>query len=208
MGLKAGWLALFLFVWLIGAFLGSTFEYHNTESDAGVAYTTGTATFTNGSKTVTGAGTVWIATMEDGRIKADTDGLWHKIETVVNNTELTLYSPYTSTGGAGLDYTMAVSPGWAGSGTGGYEESPITTLDYLLNVTNSFQRLPFFNITIPIPTNQDYWSAAYKVVTWRWSFMDGYDMIYWIFCAPFVAMGVFSMLMIAYGIITGNLSWT
>jgi hypothetical protein len=130
MGLKAGWLALFMFVWLVGAFLGSTFEFQNT---------------------------------------ADT---------------------------------------WAGSGTGGYDQSPQSTIEYLIDVTNSFQKLPFFNITIPIPTNQQYWEAAFKVITWRWAFMEDYDMIYWLFCAPFVAMGVLSLILIAYGIITGNLSWS
>ena len=40
MGLKAGWLALFLFVWTIGAFLGSTFEYQSAEGAAGVDYMT------------------------------------------------------------------------------------------------------------------------------------------------------------------------
>jgi hypothetical protein len=206
MGLKAGWLALFLFVWIIGAFLGSTFEYQSSEGDAGVAYSTGTATFTNGSTTVTGAGTTWVAAMEDGNIKADTDAIWTKIETVVNNTELTLYSPYTGTGGAGLAYTMAVSPGWAGTGSGGYSESPVTTLEYLTNLSNAFQRLPLLgNIPLPIP-NGEYFKAAYKVVTWQWSFMDGYEMIYWIFFAPFVVMGVLSMILLVYGIISGNLT--
>jgi len=50
MGLKAGWLALFIFVWLIGAFLGSTFEYQSTENSSGMAYSTGTANFTYNSK--------------------------------------------------------------------------------------------------------------------------------------------------------------
>lgn len=145
MGLKAGWLALFLFVWIIGAFLGSTFEYH-------VDTATGTA------EQIADAGS------QAGK--------------------------------------------WAGSGTGGYDQSPVTTLEYILDVSNSFQRTPFFNITIPIPTNQEYWESVYKVVTWRWAFMEDYDMIYWIFCAPFVVMGIFTLIMIAYGIITGNLSWT
>lgn len=145
MGLKAGWLAFFLFVWLIGAFLGSTFEYH-------------VDTATGSAQQIAAAG--------------------------------------------------AQAGNWAGDGSGGYGQSPTTTLEYILDVTNSFQRLPFFNITIPIPSNQQYWDAVYKVVAWRWSFMDGYDMFYWIFLAPFVAMGVLSLILIAYGIVTGNLSWS
>lgn len=212
MGLKAGWLGLFLFVWIVGAFLGSTFEYQSSEGAAGVAYSTGTATFTNGSYTVTGLGTVWVAAMEDGNIKADADGVWTKIETVVNNTELTLYSPYTGTGGAGLVYTMAVSPGWAGSGTGGYAQSPVTTLNYLLDIKNAIVRLDILGgIPLPIP-NPTYFKAAFRVVTWQWSFMynpDGtlaYGLFYWIFCLPFVVMGVLSLILLVFGIITGNLT--
>lgn len=206
MGLKAGWLALFIFVWLIGAFLGSTFEYQNAEGAQGQAYTTGTATFTNGSATVTGAGTTWVAAMEGGNIKSDTDGVWVKILSIDAVNQLTLYSPYPSTGGAGHSYTMAVSPGWSGSGTGGYEESPITTLQYLINVSNAVQRLPLLgNVPLPIP-NPDYFKAAFKVITWQWSFMGDYQLFYWIFCAPFVVMGVLSMILLVYGVLTGNLS--
>jgi hypothetical protein len=144
--------------------------------------------------------------MEDGNIKADADTSWTKIETVVSNTELTLYSPYLGTGGAVIPYTMAVSPGWAGSGTAGYAQSPITTLDYLMDVTNAFQRLPLMgNIPLPIP-NSEYFKSAYRVVTWQWSFMEGYEMMYWILFAPFVIMGVLSMVLLTYGIVTGNLT--
>ena len=206
MGLKAGWLALFTFVWLIGAFLGSTFEYQASDGEAGIVYSTGTAIFTTGSTTVTGAGTIWTAAIEGGNIKADIDGIWTKIETRVGNTELTLYSPYTGTGGAGLAYTMAVSPGWAGSGSGGYSESPVSTLEYITNISNAFQQLSLLgNIPIPVP-NPEYFKSAFKVVTWQWSFMEGYEMIYMIFCAPFVVMGTLSMILLAYGILTGNLN--
>lgn len=207
MGLKAGWLALFIFVWIIGAFLGSTFEYHSSESGAGLSYTTGTATFTNGSDQVLGIGTAWVdATMAGGNIKADDDGIWHKIESVEDGTHLTLYNLYTGDGGAGMSYTMAASGGWAGTGEGGYDQSPVTTLQYLLNVSNAFQKIPLLgNIPIPVP-NGEYFKSAFKVITWQWSFMDGYEMFYWIFCAPFVVMGVLSMILLVYGLITGNIT--
>lgn len=144
MGLKAGWLALFLFVWLVGAFLGSTFEYH-------VDTTTGTP------EQIAAAG--------------------------------------------------AQAGKWAGSGTGGYDISPITTLEYISDITNSFQRLSFLNATIPFPSSGEYWKAVGRVVTWKWSFMEEADMFYWLFLFPFVAMGLFSLIMIGYGIITGNLTW-
>lgn len=203
MGLKAGWLALFVFVWIIGAFLGSTFEFQTGE---GISYSTGTATFTSGSIAVAGAGTTWTSEMEGGLIRADNDGIWTKIETVSDSDDLLLYSPYTGTGGAGLSYTMAQSPGWSGNGTGGYSESPVTTLEYITNLSNAFQRLPLLgNIPLPVP-NGEYFKSIYKVITWQWSFMEGYAMFYWIFCAPFVVMGVLSLILIVYGIITGNLT--
>lgn len=287
MGLKAGWLALFIFVWIIGAFLGSTFEYQSAAGAEGVSYTTGTATFTNGSRVVTSGGAaVWTSAMEGGNLRADVDDIWNKIRHVgagfiqngtgtittspttidvgantitvtrlgtltiilpagntgtavsavctvtgspvalvagtntisttgvvgtitvngVGSDVIYLYTPYTGTGGAGLAYTMAVSPGWAGSGTAGYGQSPVTTLEYLMNISNAVQRLPLMgNIPLPIPNNE-YFKSAYKVVTWQWSFLDGYEMFYWVFCAPFVIMGVLSMILLVYGIITGNLA--
>lgn len=207
MGLKAGWLALFIFVWIIGAFLGSTFEYQTSVGGEGIDYTTGLATFEEYSTEVVGAGTSWDdATMAGGNIKADADGIWQKIESVEDATHLTLFVGYTGDGGAGLTYTMATSPGWAGSGGGGYAQSPITTLEYLTDISNAFQRLPLLgNIPIPIPSGE-YFNSIFKVITWQWSFMDGYAMFYWIFCAPFVMMGILSMILLVYGLITGNIN--
>jgi len=296
MGLKAGWLALFIFVWIIGAFLGSTFEYQSAAGNAGVAYSTGTATFTTGSNWVTsGGGAVWTRGtppdyddgMQGGNIKADADTTWTKIKhvgggyiyngtgkitttpttldvganaitvtqlgtlyivlpvgntgtatsgafclvtgsplalaagtnaisttgavggitiTTVGTKQIYLFSPYTGAGGAGIAYTMAVSPGWAGSGSGGYAQSPTSTLEYITNISNAFQRLSFLgNIPLPVP-NGEYFNSVYKVLTWRWSFLDDYDMFYWIFCAPFVVMGVLSMILLVYGVLTGNLT--
>jgi hypothetical protein len=207
MGLKAGWLALFIFVWIIGAFLGSTFEYQSSVSGAGISYTTGTATFTYGDATVTGNATAWDdASMKGGNIKSDVDGQWYKISSVTNVTTLELTTQYNAIGGANQSYTMAASPGWAGTGSGGYAQSPITTLEYLTNVSNAFQRMPWLgNIPMPVPS-PEYFQTAFKVVTWQWSFMDGYAMMYWILFAPFVVMGVLSMILLVYGLITGNLS--
>ena len=137
MGAKAGWLAFFVFVWLIGAFLGSTFDGYGMPGSA-----------------------------------------------------------YAWAGNATADYA------------GGYAQSPISVLDYISNVTNSFQRVPFMgNISIPVPTNGEYWAAVFKVITWRWSFMEDYDMLYWICFAPFVIVGVLSLISIIYGLIQGNIKW-
>jgi len=213
MGLKAGWLALFIFVWVIGAYLGSTYDFQNTGSETGLSYTTGTANFTQGSTGVLGIGTTWVATMEDGLIKSNSDGVWVKILAVVNPTNITLYSLYPIVPtGVGL-YTMKPSQGWAGSanGTGGYSEAPNTTLGTIMNAWESIQRNPLN--TISVIFNPSIWGAIYKVMTWQWSFMlnpDGtmaYGMFYWIFLFPFVSMGFLSVILLTYGIITGNLSW-
>lgn len=207
MGLKAGWLALFLFVWTIGAFLGSTFEYHSTANASGMAYSTGTATFITNNATVEGAGTAWSnALMDNGLIKCDDDDVWYKIIDVADATHLTLAAVYAQAGGAGKDYTMQASPGWAGTGTGGYATSPVTKLEYLLKLSNAWQRIELLGaIPFPVP-NIDYFNTAFEVVTWQWSFMEGYMMFYWIFCAPFIVMGVLSMFLLVYGILTGNIS--
>lgn len=208
MGLKAGWLALFIFVWLIGAFLGSTYEYQNTESTAGMAYSIGMATFTTNNATVVGSGTIWNdALMTGGLIKCDDDAVWYKIGDIPDTTHLMLTAAYAQAGGAGKAYTMRASPGWAGTGTGGYGQAPITTIEYLTNITNAVQRIELLGaVPIPVP-NGEYFDAAFKVLTWRWSFMTDYGMFYWIFCIPFVVMGILSMILLVYGILTGNLNF-
>ncbi len=208
MGLKAGWLALFAFVWIMGAFLGSTFEYQGADASEGTSYSAGTATFTYASSTVGGAGTAWVdATMAGGLIRSDTDNIWYKIQSVTNPTTLVIFGLYNQSGGVGHNYIMQASPGWSGAGGGGYEQAPVTSLQYLLSVSNAVQRLPLLgNVPLPVP-NGEYFKTAFKVLTWQWSFMDGYEMFYWIFLAPFCIMGVLSMILLVYGIITGNVTF-
>jgi hypothetical protein len=213
MGLKAGWLALFIFVWVIGTYLGSTYDYQNTSASSGSLYSTGTATFTQGSTGVVGIGTAWVTSMEDGVMKSNTDGVWVKILTVVNPTNITLYSLYPAAGGAGMAYTMQPTPGWVGIGTGGYSEAPTTTLGAIMEAKDAIQKNPVVG-SISVITNGKLWSAVYKIITWQWIFMqnpDGsqaYGMFYWIFLFPFVAMGFLSVILLTYGIITGNLTWS
>jgi len=208
MGLKAGWIALFVFVWVIGAFLGSTFDYQSTSASEGMAYSEGT----NDSTAVTGIGTTWIAAMEGGVIRADDDGIWTKILSINSNTTLTLYNPYSGDGGVGLDYTMKASPGWAGEGGAGYTVPPITKLENLVQINQSQQRNPLLG-AITILTSSSFWEAAFQIVTWQWSFLynaDGtmaFGLFYWIFLFPFVVMGMLSMLLLVYGIVTGNIQW-
>jgi hypothetical protein len=296
MGLKAGWIALFLFVWIIGAFLGSTFEYQTSVNGAGIAYSTGTATFTHNSDELTsGGGATWSYTMDGGNIKCDADGTWYRLTnvgggyisdqtgimyntlggslnettpatiivgantvtvttlgtfvitipagntgtaasnvctvqgspvalvagdntitttgvvgsitvTTVGTTQGFLHVPYNGTTAAGAAYTMAQSPGWAGSGSGGYATSPITKMEYLIDVNNAHQNLPLLGVFTWLVPNGEYFKTVRDVLLWKWSFMDGYEMIYWIFFMPFVAMGVLSVILLIYGVISGNIT--
>ena len=207
MGLKAGWLALFLFVWLIGAFLGSTYEYQSTASTSGMAYSIGTANFTYNSINVSGTGMTWNnALMAGGLIKCDADDVWYKIDSVNTTKLLFLTTVYSQDGGVNQPYTMQASAGWAGTGTGGYGTSPTTKLEYLTNISNAMQRIELLGaIPFPVP-NGEYFNTAFEIVTWRWSFMTEYAMFYWVFCVPFVVMGILSMILLVYGVLTGNLT--
>lgn len=55
--------------------------------------TTGTATFTNGSRTVVGVGTAWDSTFKGYKIRAS-DTSYYKIVSVASATSLTLSQPY------------------------------------------------------------------------------------------------------------------
>lgn len=208
MGLKAGWLALFVFVWLIGAFLGSTYEYQSTANTSGMAYSTGTATFETNNTTVVGAGgATWnAALMDGGLIQCNDDAVWYKIDGVTDATHLELTAVYAQAGGIGKAYTMQASPGWAGTGGGGYGTSPTRKLEYLTNISNALQRIELLGVVPFVTPNGEYFNTAFEIVTWRWSFMTEYEMFYWVFCMPFVVMGILSMILLVYGVLTGNVS--
>jgi len=55
-------------------------------------YTTGTVSITNGSRTVTGAGTVWTSAMEGRYFQPQGSKNWYRIRRVENATSLILYS--------------------------------------------------------------------------------------------------------------------
>jgi hypothetical protein len=81
-----------------------------------------------------------------------------------------------------------------------------------MDISNAVQRYSVLgNIPLPIP-NGEYFQAAFDVLTWKFAFLynpDGtmaYGMFYWLFLAPFAVMGVLSMVLIVFGIITGNLT--
>jgi hypothetical protein len=69
-------------------------------------YTTGTCTITNGSRTVTGAGTVFTSAMEGRFFKPERSSNWYRIVRVVSGTELTLFSSIIEDSGSGKTFTI------------------------------------------------------------------------------------------------------
>lgn len=206
--LKAGWLGFVFFVWIVGVFLGSTYDYNNSVSGAGMAYSTGTATFVTNNATVVGVATGWSnSTMAGGNIMMVADGIWHRVSAVNNATQLTLANGYTGAGGAGQNYLMAASAGWAGTGTGGYSTAPITKMSHVISIWKAEQKIPVLGTIGALVTSSDFWDIVWQMTTWRWTFLEDYEMFYWFICFPFVIMGVLSLVLILYGILTGNLTW-
>lgn len=75
-------------------------------------YRTGTVTVTNGSKTVTGVGTLWTTAVNAGDAFALVDanlnptGAWYEVESVVSNAEITLKQSYAGTTGSNNQYCV------------------------------------------------------------------------------------------------------
>lgn len=63
---------------------------------------TGAVTFTNGSKAVTGVGTLFKTQLKKGdKIKRDADSIWATVDTIIDDLNLTLTANYADVGGAG-----------------------------------------------------------------------------------------------------------
>lgn len=74
-------------------------------------YTTGTVTATNGSATITGAGTTFSQSMVGRYLKVNNDGQWYKISAYVSSTAITLENYYDGIAtGAGLAFTIGQAP--------------------------------------------------------------------------------------------------
>ena len=69
-------------------------------------YDTGTVSVTNGSTTVTGAGTNFVAGVQVGEGFSGPDGRIYEIQAVVSATALTLADPYLGSTQAGQDYKI------------------------------------------------------------------------------------------------------
>lgn len=87
-----------------------TFSYKIIVRDLQNAdYTTGTVTLTNGSASVTGAGTTFTAGMVGRYLKLNSDGYWYKIGSFTNATTITLTKKYQGITGSGA-YTIGEMP--------------------------------------------------------------------------------------------------
>ena len=72
-------------------------------------YTTGTATFTNGSTAVVGSSTVWATNLKAGdKIKPNAYSNWYTVQSITDNTHLTLTANYTDTTVTGGAYMARI----------------------------------------------------------------------------------------------------
>ncbi len=71
-------------------------------------YQAGTVAVTNGSAVVTGTGTLFVANVKIGdKFRVDSDGdTWYTVDSITNDTSLTLTSAYLGTTGSGKAYTV------------------------------------------------------------------------------------------------------
>lgn len=78
---------------------------------AGLWYRVGTVTLTNGSKAVVGYGTKWKSANPlpgKGSMLCGPDGKVYEVDTVADDTSMTLVSSYTGTSGAGQGYALVL----------------------------------------------------------------------------------------------------
>ena len=78
-------------------------------------YTTGTVTATNGSPTITGSGTAWLANVGPGdkilvRALSSSNRTFYEVLSVDSDTQITLTSNFAETTGSGLTYILRGIP--------------------------------------------------------------------------------------------------
>lgn len=85
------------------AYIGGGTMYAGSRKSAD--YSTGTVTVTNGSATVTGVGTSWLANVDAGML-FQVSGRYYVVDDVGSNTSLTLRDAYEEATAAGQAYTL------------------------------------------------------------------------------------------------------
>jgi hypothetical protein len=86
--------------------------YRANFANSSLAVAIGTATFTNGSRIVTGTGFIAadLRTDDHCKLDADAESAWAQIESLDSDTQLTLLAPYTGTGGTGASSRTILKP--------------------------------------------------------------------------------------------------
>lgn len=92
--------------------------YRANFANSSLAVSIGTATFTNGSRAVTGTGFLTVDLRTDDYVKLDADAgsAWVQVQSLDGDGALTLVSAYTGTGGTGAASRAIVKPS---TGSGG-----------------------------------------------------------------------------------------
>ncbi|BCV49542.1 SUMF1/EgtB/PvdO family nonheme iron enzyme [Shewanella algae] len=107
-------------------------------------YRTGTVTVTNGSTTVTGSGTAWVANSRVGDAFVGPDGLTYEITNIASDSAISIYPSYKSNSQSGQGYSIIPVQGYtkkladqASDLINDYDEA-LNTLetDYQQNVSN------------------------------------------------------------------------
>jgi hypothetical protein len=75
-------------------------------------YRTGTVTVTNGSTTVTGSGTAWVANSRVGDAFVGPDGLTYEITNIASDSALSIYPSYKSNSQSGQGYSIIPVQGY------------------------------------------------------------------------------------------------
>lgn len=85
-----------------------SFRWKNYRIVTDTDYATGTITATNGSRTITGAGTTFLSSHKTWHINFTQDSVsnWYKIRYFTSSTQLELDSPYQGTTGASKTYIL------------------------------------------------------------------------------------------------------
>ena len=75
-------------------------------------YRAGTATFTNGSKNVTGTGTTWVSNVRPGDEIIGPDNISREVESVTADSALSMVEAYSGATTAGASYKVKPIQGW------------------------------------------------------------------------------------------------
>lgn len=130
-------------------FIGGGYLYGGSRKTT--AYSTGTVTVTNGSKTVTGSSTLWSTNIDPGMLlQIGASGRVYVVESVNSNSEITLRDKYEGSSGSGKTYTL--SPIFSLAGADPYESSDYYTVCQNRIVSLNGDKIDFTEVDNPHTT--------------------------------------------------------